>query len=108
MYEKIEIRKPVVSVVVEPRTVRELDRLKELLGAMTDEDPTLSFREDTDTGQVLLSGMGELHLDVALDRLAREYGMTVRKGNPQVVYRETLTVPVTAGACSSARSTSGR
>jgi len=58
---------------------------------MTDEDPTLSFREDADTGQILLSGMGELHLDVVLDRLAREYGMPVRKGNPEVVYRETLT-----------------
>jgi elongation factor G len=95
VYEKIEIRKPVVSVVVEPRTVRELDRLKELLGAMIDEDPTLSFREDADTGQILLSGMGELHLDVVLDRLDREYGLTVRKGNPQVVYRETLTMAAT-------------
>jgi elongation factor G len=96
VYEKIEIRKPVVSVVVEPRTVREMDRLKELLGAMTDEDPTLSFREDADTGQILLSGMGELHLDVVLDRMAREYGMTVRKGNPEVVYRETLTAAARA------------
>ncbi|MGZ8432291.1 MAG: EF-Tu/IF-2/RF-3 family GTPase, partial [Candidatus Deferrimicrobiaceae bacterium] len=90
VYESIEIRKPVVSVVVEPRTVREMDRLRELLGAMTDEDPTLSFREDADTGQILLSGMGELHLEVAIDRLAREHGMEVRKGNPQVVYRETV------------------
>lgn len=96
VYEKIEIRKPVVSVVVEPRTVREMDRLKELLAAMIDEDPTLSFREDADTGQILLSGMGELHLDVVLDRLDREYGLTVRKGNPEVVYRETLTAAATA------------
>jgi elongation factor G len=91
VFESIEIRKPVVSVVVEPRTVREMDRLKELLASMTDEDPTLSFREDADTGQILLSGMGELHLDVVIDRMAREYGLTVRKGNPEVVYRETLT-----------------
>jgi elongation factor G len=90
LFEPIEIRKPVVSVVVEPRTVREMDRLRELLASMTDEDPTLSFREDADTGQILLSGMGELHLEVVLDRLAREYGMTVRKGNPEVVYRETV------------------
>jgi len=96
VFESIEIRKPVVSVVVEPKTVREMDRLKELLGAMTDEDPTLSFREDADTGQILLSGMGELHLDVVLDRLAREYGMTVRKGHPEVVYRETVTAAVAA------------
>jgi elongation factor G len=96
VYESIEIRKPVMSVVVEPRTVREMDRLKELLGSMTDEDPTLSFREDADTGQILLSGMGELHLEVVLDRLAREHGMTVRKGNPEVVYRETLTSAASA------------
>jgi len=90
VYESIEIRKPVVSVVVEPRTVREMDRLRELLSAMTDEDPTLSFREDADTGQILLSGMGELHLEIAIDRLARDHGMEVRKGNPQVVFRETV------------------
>jgi elongation factor G len=77
-------------VVVEPRTVREMDRLRELLCGMTDEDPTLSFREDADTGQILLSGMGELHLEIAIDRLGREHGMEVRKGNPQVLYRETV------------------
>ena len=96
VYEPIEIRKPVVSVVVEPRTVREMDRLRELLASMADEDPTLSFREDSETGQILLSGMGELHLEVVLDRLAREHGMTVRKGNPEVVYRETLTSAASA------------
>ena len=90
VYESIEIRKPVVSVVVEPRTVREMDRLRELLCAMVDEDPTLSFRDDAETGQILLSGMGELHLEITIDRLAREHGMEVRKGNPQVVYRETV------------------
>ncbi len=89
-YESIEIRKPVVSVVVEPGTAREMDRLREFLGAMADEDPTLSFREDADTGQILLSGMGELHLEIAIDRLGREHGMEVRKGNPQVLYRETV------------------
>ncbi|MGE5246701.1 MAG: elongation factor G, partial [Verrucomicrobiota bacterium] len=68
----------------------------ELLGSMVDEDPTLSYREDADTGQILLSGMGELHLEIVLDRLAREHGMTVRKGNPQVVYRETVTTAASA------------
>jgi elongation factor G len=96
VYESIEVRKPVVSVVVEPRTVREMDRLREILCHMTDEDPTLSFRDDADTGQILLSGMGELHLEVVLDRLSRDHGMAVRKGNPQVVYRETVAVPGTA------------
>src|SRR3990172_8475982 len=88
--ESIGTRRPVVAVVVEPKTVREMDRLRELLCTMMDEDPTLSFREDADTGQILLSGMGELHLEIAIDRLAREHGMEVRKGTPQVVYRETV------------------
>jgi elongation factor G len=96
VFESIDVRKPVVSVVVEPKTVREMDRLRELLASMTDEDPTLSFREDAETGQILLSGMGELHLDIVLDRLSREYGMTVRKGNPEVVYRETLAAAASA------------
>jgi elongation factor G len=96
VYESIEVRKPVVSVVVEPRTVREMDRLRELLCHMVDEDPTLSFRDDADTGQILLSGMGELHLEIVLDRLAREHGLAVRKGNPQVVYRETVAATGTA------------
>jgi elongation factor G len=96
VYESIEVRKPVVSVVVEPKTVREMDRLRELLCHMADEDPTLSFRDDADTGQIVLSGMGELHLEIVLDRLAREHGMAVRKGNPQVVYRETVAAAGTA------------
>ena len=96
VYESIEVRKPVVSVVVEPKTVREMDRLREILCHMTDEDPTLSFRDDADTGQILLSGMGELHLEVVLDRLSRDHGMAVRKGNPQVVYRETVAATGTA------------
>jgi len=96
VYESIEVRKPVVSVVVEPRTVREMDRLRELLCHMVDEDPTLSFRDDADTGQILLSGMGELHLEIVLGRLSEEHGMVVRKGNPQVVCRETVAATGTA------------
>ncbi|MCL2102527.1 MAG: elongation factor G [Syntrophorhabdaceae bacterium] len=96
IFEPIEIRKPVVSVVVEPKTVREMERLNEALLAMTDEDPTLLFKEDADTGQILLSGMGELHLDVIIERMAREYGIIVRKGSPEVVYRETITTSASA------------
>jgi elongation factor G len=90
LFEPIEIRKPVVSIVVEPRTLREMDRLRETLAAVMDEDPTLSMREDADTGQIVLSGMGELHLEILVDRLARDFGISVRTGNPQVVYRETV------------------
>jgi elongation factor G len=90
VYESIEIRKPVVSIAVEPRTLRDMDRLRDTLSSIVDEDPTLSCREDADTGQILLSGMGELHLEVLVERLARDFGLAVRTGKPQVVYRESV------------------
>ncbi|HZW35929.1 MAG TPA: elongation factor G [Candidatus Deferrimicrobiaceae bacterium] len=90
IYESIEIRKPVVSLVVEPRTLRDMDRLRETIRQMADEDPTLALREDADTGQIILSGMGELHLEVVVERLERDFGLSVRTGRPQVVYRETV------------------
>jgi elongation factor G len=90
LLESIEIRKPVVSVVVEPKTLRDMDRLGEMLGKMVEEDPTLSMKEDADTGQIILSGMGELHLEILVDRLGRDFGLPVRTGMPQVVYRETI------------------
>ncbi len=89
LLESIEIRKPVVSIVVEPKALRDLDRLREMLAKMVEEDPTLSMKEDADTGQIILSGMGELHLEILVDRLGRDFGLSLRTGNPQVVYRET-------------------
>jgi elongation factor G len=89
LLEPIEIRKPVVSVVVEPKTLRDMDRLREVLAKMVEEDPTVSMKDDADTGQIILSGMGELHLEILVDRLGRDFGLAVRTGNPQVVYRET-------------------
>ena len=89
LLESIEIRKPVVSIVVEPKTLRDLDRLREMLAKMVEEDPTLSMKEDADTGQIILSGMGELHLEILVDRLGRDFGLALRTGMPQVVYRET-------------------
>ncbi|MGW8286116.1 MAG: elongation factor G [Candidatus Deferrimicrobiaceae bacterium] len=93
LLESIEIRKPVVSVVVEPRTLRDMDRLREMLAKMVEEDPTLSMKEDADTGQIILSGMGELHLEILVDRLGRDFGLAVRTGMPQVVFRETISEP---------------
>ncbi len=90
LLESIEIRKPVVSVVVEPKALREMDRLRESIGKMVEEDPTLAMKEDADTGQIILSGMGELHLEIVADRLRRDFGLAVRTGMPQVVYRETI------------------
>jgi len=93
LLESIEIRKPVVSVVVEPKTLRDMDRLREMLAKMVEEDPTLSMKEDADTGQIILSGMGELHLEILVDRLGRDFGLAVRTGMPQVVFRETISEP---------------
>ncbi len=93
VYEAIDVRKPVVSIVVEPKTLREMDRLRDVLAKMVEEDPTLANKEDADTGQIVLSGMGELHLDILVDRLSREFGLEVRTGKPQVVYRETVSEP---------------
>ncbi len=93
LLESIEVRKPVVSIVVEPRTLRDMDRLRDTLKGVMDEDPTLTCREDADTGQIILSGMGELHLEILVDRLARDFGLAVRTGKPQVVYRETIASP---------------
>ena len=96
IYESIEFRKPVVSIAVEPRTVRDMDRLRDTIRHMLDEDPTLSLREDGETGQIILSGMGELHLEIVVERLAREFGLVVRTGKPQVLFRETVAEKATA------------
>jgi elongation factor G len=89
--ESINAYEPVISQSVEPETMRERDKLSESLGKLADEDPTFRWREDEATGQTIISGMGELHLDILTDRLRREFGVPVRVGQPQVVYHETIT-----------------
>ncbi|MEV7804112.1 elongation factor G [Microbispora sp. NPDC088329] len=81
---------PVVSVAVEPRGTADADRLATALARLTDEDPSLSVRTDPETGQTVLSGMGELHLEVAVERLRRAHGLDVAVGRPRVAYRETV------------------
>ncbi|MFU2209497.1 elongation factor G [Solidesulfovibrio sp. C21] len=89
--ESIAGYKPVISLALEPRNAEESDRLKEVLDKLLQEDPTLTLVHDADTDQLILSGMGELHLDVVLERVRREYGVSPRSGKPQVVYQETVT-----------------
>ncbi|QJT08214.1 elongation factor G [Oceanidesulfovibrio marinus] len=89
--ESIEAYQPVISVAIEPRNSSEADKLDEVLQKSLAEDPTLTLVQDEDTGQRILSGMGELHLEVVLDRLRREYGVEPRVGKPQVVHQETVT-----------------
>ncbi|MCF8037965.1 MAG: elongation factor G [Desulfohalobiaceae bacterium] len=88
--EQISEYKPVISLALEPRNAPEEEKLLDGLEKMLKEDPTLSLKRDEDTEQIILSGMGELHLEVILERLRREYKVDLRSGKPQVVYRETI------------------
>lgn len=90
LLEPIDFYKPVMSVAVEPKTGRDQDKLAQSLEKLSDEDPTFQVRLDEDTGQTIISGMGELHLDVLVNRLLTEYHLEVNVGRPQVVYRETV------------------
>jgi elongation factor G len=90
LLENIEIYEPVISVAVEPKTHSDQDRLQEVLAKFADEDPTLRVQQDAETGQMILSGMGELHLEVIISRMRREFNTQVNVGKPQVVYRESI------------------
>ena len=90
MLERIGIQEPVIARAIEPKTQAEKEKLDFGLAKLADEDPTFRFGEDAETGQTIIRGMGELHLDIMVDRLKREYGIEANVGRPQVVYRETL------------------
>lgn len=90
LLEKMEFFEPVISVAVEPKTHDDQEKLDEVLEKFIAEDPTLTFKKDEDTGQTILSGMGELHLEVIISRMQREFNTNVNVGKPQVVYRETI------------------
>jgi elongation factor G len=98
LLEPIDFYKPVMSIAVEPRTSRDQEKLTESLEKLSEEDPTFHVKLDDDTGQTILSGMGELHLDVLVNRLLTEYHLEVNVGRPQVVYRETIEKEVEASA----------
>ncbi len=90
LLEPIDIYEPVISVAVEAKTRGDQEKLLDSLGKLSEEDPTFRYQENPDTGQTLISGMGELHLDIVLSRLERDYHVGVSAGKPQVVYRETI------------------
>jgi elongation factor G len=92
--ERMEFPEPVISVAIEPKTKVDQDKLGKALGALSEEDPTFQVRTDDETGQTIIAGMGELHLDVLVDRMVREFSVAANVGKPQVAYRETITVPV--------------
>ena len=88
----MEFPEPVIDIAIEPKSKADQDKMAIALQKLTEEDPTLRCKTDTETGQTILSGMGELHLDIIIDRLKREFGVECNQGAPQVAYRETITV----------------
>ena len=89
--ENITFPDPVISVAIEPKTTADQDKMGEALRKLSEEDPTFRVRSDDGTGQTVISGMGELHLEVLVDRMLREFRVQARVGRPQVAYRETIT-----------------
>ena len=88
--ESIFIPEPVMSLAIEPKTKADRDKLSMALQRMSAEDPTFRIRSNEETGQTIISGMGELHLEVVVDRMFREYGVSTNTGKPQVAYKETI------------------
>jgi elongation factor G len=89
--ERIKFPEPVISVAIEPKTTADQDKLAKALKSLSEEDPTFKVRVDENTGQTLISGMGELHLEILVDRMLREFNVQANVGRPRVSYRETIT-----------------
>ena len=90
LLEKMHFPEPVISVAIEPNTLSQRERLKEVLSVLAKEDPTFTTKEDQETGELIISGMGELHLDVLRTRIIDDFNVGARVGNPQVTYRESI------------------
>ena len=91
--ESITFPDPVIGVAVEPKTQADIDKLSVALSKLAEEDPTFQVRTDPDSGQTIINGMGELHLEIIMDRLRREFYVECNQGNPQVAYKEAITIP---------------
>jgi elongation factor G len=108
LLENITFPEPVISVSIEPKTTADQDKMGEALRKLSEEDPTFVVRTEEETGQTLISGMGELHLEVLVDRMLREFKVQARVGKPQVAYRESITVPVSRAEYRYVKQTGGR
>ncbi len=108
LLEDIAFPEPVISVAIEPKTAADQDKMSEALRKLAEEDPTFRVRTDEDTGQTIISGMGELHLEVLVDRMLREFRVQARVGRPQVSYREAITRPVERAEYRYVKQTGGR
>lgn len=108
LLESITFPEPVIFVAVEPKTTADQDRMAEALRRLAEEDPTFKVRTDENTGQTIIAGMGELHLDIIVDRMMREFRVQANVGRPRVSYRETITRPVTGVNYKYVKQTGGR
>jgi elongation factor G len=106
--ESMTFPDPVISVAIEPKTKADQDKLAQALGRLSEEDPTFRVRSDEETGQTIIAGMGELHLEIIVDRLMREFNVNANVGRPQVAYRETIGKPVEKVEGRFVRQTGGR
>jgi elongation factor G len=107
LLENITFPEPVISVSIEPKTTIDQDKMGEALRKLSEEDPTFRVHGDEETGQTIISGMGELHLEVLVDRMLREFRVQARVGRPQVAYRESITKPVSKAECRYVKQTGG-
>jgi elongation factor G len=105
--ESLEFPEPVIHVAVEPKTKADQDKMSKALFALSEEDPTFQVRTDEETAQTVISGMGELHLEVLVDRMMREFKVDATVGKPQVAYRETITAPVSGVTYTHKKQTGG-
>jgi len=94
LLETLEVPEPVIGIAIEPLSQSDQERLLQALDRLAAEDPTFQVKSDTDSGQTIISGMGELHLEIIVDRLAREFKVEANVGKPQVAYRETITTSI--------------
>ncbi len=95
IFESMEFPEPVIWIAIEPKTQADVDRLGNALGKLAEEDPTFRVKTDPDSGQTVISGMGELHLEILIDRLKREFNVECNQGRPQVAYKEAVTTSYT-------------
>jgi elongation factor G len=93
LLEKMEFPEPVISLAIEPKSKADREKLANALGSLSEEDPTFRVTTNEETGQTIIAGMGELHLEILCDRMMREFGVEANVGNPQVAYKETITIP---------------
>jgi elongation factor G len=108
LLETISFPEPVISVAIEPKTAADQDKMAEALRKLSEEDPTFVVQADEETGQTIIKGMGELHLEVLVDRMLREFRVHARVGRPQVAYRESITLPVSKAEYRYVKQTGGR